>query len=380
MTYKSDTDLRANDDHDTVRLLRSTNIQAGSIVVDDVHRVDKQVMPASQYLKSGDFAICIANGSRALVGKAAKFASSDNYQYVVGAFCARFRPHPHVNPWLIEGVFESEAYRHWTDRLLVGTNINNLKPDTIASCPISIPKTELDRNRAGGLIASVSNAIQTTESLIAAKREQKRGLMQELLTGRRRFPGFGGDWKQCRLGDIATIGTGSRDNQDKVVDGKFPFFVRSATIERIDSFSYDTEAVLVPGEGGIGSIFHYINGKFEAHQRVYVIRDFATSVNPRFVYYAMRSGFRKQAVRNSVKAAVDSLRLPTFKSFSFPCPEDRHEQDAIANTLDYLDTELTHLESLAAQLREQKRGLMQRLFSGDLDLSKLNAIAEEVSA
>ena len=61
---------------------------------------------------------------------------------------------------------------------------------------------------------------------------------------------------------------------------------------------------------------------------------------------------------------------------------DKEEQDAVASVLGTADNEITHLESLAGQLREQKRGLMQRLFSGDLDLSKLGSstIGQEASA
>src|SRR5690554_4853285 len=68
---------------------------------------------------------------------------------------------------------------------------------------------------------------------------------------------------------IAEINTGSRDTQDSVDDGKYPFYVRSKKVERIDSYSFDGEAILTPGDGDIGGIFHYVNGRFDFHQRVY---------------------------------------------------------------------------------------------------------------
>ena len=246
------------------------------------------------------------------------------------------------------------------------------------------PVPVLPREQLGALVdllESQDRAVQATEDLLSAKREQKRGLMQEILTGRRRFPGFEGDWKMVALGDVAHIKTGAKDNQDKVADGKYPFFVRSKEVERIDTFSYDREAILVPGEGGIGSIFHYICGPFEAHQRVYVISDFAHSISGKYIHYAMQQFFARHAMRNSLKAAVDSLRLPTFKAFQFSCPTSKSEQEKVVHVFSALDTEITYLQFLADQLREQKRGLMQRLFSGDLDLSKLSpATATDVPA
>ena len=83
-----------------------------------------------------------------------------------------------------------------------------------------------------------------------------------------RFPEFEGEWEVKKLGDMSVIYTGKKNNQDKIENGKYPFFVRSQNVERINSYSFDGEAILIPGEGNLGSIVHYINGKFDFHQRV----------------------------------------------------------------------------------------------------------------
>ena len=69
------------------------------------------------------------------------------------------------------------------------------------------------------------------------------------------------DYTSCLL--YTSINTGKKNNDDKVPDGIYPFFVRSKQIERIDTYSFDGEAIIIPGEGNIGEIFHYINGKFD---------------------------------------------------------------------------------------------------------------------
>ena len=80
------------------------------------------------------------------------------------------------------------------------------------------------------------------------------------------------DWKVDIIKNLAEISTGGKNTQDRIDDGIYPFFVRSNKIENINSFSFDTEAVLTAGDGvGTGKVFHYINGKFDCHQRVYVI-------------------------------------------------------------------------------------------------------------
>ena len=166
------------------------------------------------------------------------------------------------------------------------------------------------------------------------------------------------------MGEIAHIKTGKRNNEEKIVDGEYPFFVRSEVIERIDSYSYDSEAILVPGEGRIGEIFHYINGRFDVHQRVYAITQFASGMSAKFVYLYMMMKFGAWAMQNTVKATVDSLRLPTFLTFEMYMPPTEKEQTAIATVLSNMDTEITALEARREKTRAIKEGMMQELLTG----------------
>ena len=173
-----------------------------------------------------------------------------------------------------------------------------------------------------------------------------------------------GERETKRLGDIAHIKTGSRNNQDKVENGEYPFFVRSATVERINSYSFEGEAILVPGEGDIGNIFHYIIGRFDVHQRVYKISNFRADVCGKFVYYSMVRHFGSHAIQNTVKATVDSLRLPTFKNFTFPLPRGVEKQESVAEALSDVDRLLRALETLIAKKRATKQAAMQQLLTG----------------
>ena len=176
------------------------------------------------------------------------------------------------------------------------------------------------------------------------------------------------DWRVKRLGEIALkIGTGSKNNEDKVENGKYPFFVRSDKVERINTYSYDCEAIIVPGEGKIGEIFHYIKGKFDAHQRVYVMRKF-DGVHVKYVFYYMQQFFGKHALKNSVKATVDSLRLPTFLNFEISLPPTLKEQRAIAQILSDMDAEIEALERKKRKYEMLKKGMMEQLLTGKIRL------------
>jgi len=213
-------------------------------------------------------------------------------------------------------------------------------------------------------LSDVDALLGGLDRLIAKRRDLKQAAMQQLLTGQTRLPGFHGKWEVKRLGEIAHIKTGSRNNEDKVEDGEYPFFVRSEHVERINSYSHDCEAILVPGEGRIGDIFHYINGRFDVHQRVYAITQFTPGMSAKFAHLYMAMNFGAWAMQNTVKATVDSLRLPTFQTFEVLVPPTKDEQTAIAAVLSDMDAELAALEARRDKTRGLKQAMMQELLTG----------------
>lgn len=247
-----------------------------------------------------------------------------------------------------------------------GTAQPKLNKQACLAIPVAVPPIQEQKAIAQAL-RDIDDLIASLDALIAKKREIKQAAMQQLLTGKTRLKGFDGPWVSQRLGELSKIKTGSRNNQDKSDGGDYPFFVRSATVERISTFSYDCEAILVPGEGGIGSIFHYVLGKFDAHQRVYVINDFR-GIAGRFLYHQMVMSFGPYAMQNSVKATVDSLRLPTFQTFEVHMPSSMEEQNAIAEAIDAFVNEITILEARMEKVTALKEGMMQQLLTGQVRL------------
>lgn len=129
--------------------------------------------------------------------------------------------------------------------------------------------------------------------------------------------------KNCsfvKIGDVAEVGTGSSNKNESSSDGAYPFFVRSETVLRKDTYEFDEEAIIIPGEGGIGEIFHYINGKYALHQRVYRIHFTDTSIDTKFAYYCFKTMFKEYISMNAVVATVTSIRKPMIESFTIPVP------------------------------------------------------------
>lgn len=128
----------------------------------------------------------------------------------------------------------------------------------------------------------------------------------------------GVEW--IKIKDIAQVGTGSSNGNEADEDGKYPFFVRSQIVKSKNDFEYDEEAIIIPGEGGIGDIFHYINGKYALHQRVYRIHFTTQQINVKFAFYYMKSAFKRFIMTKAVSATVTSIRKPMIEDFEIPVP------------------------------------------------------------
>lgn len=170
------------------------------------------------------------------------------------------------------------------------------------------------------------------------------------------------DWDIDYIKNLAVIKTGSRNTQDRIENGLYPFFVRSQTVERINSYSFDGEAVLTAGDGvGVGKVIHYVNEKFDCHQRVYRISDFSEKLNGYFFYLYFSNNFLNRIMQMTAKSSVDSVRMDMIANMQIPLPPTKAEQTAIATALSDADALINGLEKLITKKRNIKQGAMQKL-------------------
>lgn len=144
------------------------------------------------------------------------------------------------------------------------------------------------------------------------------------------------EWRT--LGEVAEIGTGNSNRQDEAEDGLYPFYVRSKNILHSSTYQFDETAIIIPGEGGIGDIFHYAEGKYALHQRAYRIKVNAENeLSPKFLFYYMTNAFKPFILARCVGATATSIRKPMLTDFPIPLPP-LSEQRRIVDILDRFDT------------------------------------------
>ncbi len=171
------------------------------------------------------------------------------------------------------------------------------------------------------------------------------------------------DWEVTTIKQIADITTGNKNTQDAEEGGKYPFYVRSQNVERINSYSYDCEGIVTAGDGvGTGKIFHYVRGKFGLHQRAYLIYNFK-DFESQYFYWYFSQYFYDRINQMTAKSSVDSVRKEMIEDMCIlraPIAEQR----AIAEALSDVDGLIAALDKKIAKKRLLKQGAMQQLLTG----------------
>ena len=156
--------------------------------------------------------------------------------------------------------------------------------------------------------------------------------------------------------NLAEIGTGSHNTNEELDDGKYPFFVRSQTLRRLNTYDFDEKAIITAGDGvGVGKVFHYIEGKYALHQRAYRIHVTSDKLEPKYLLHYMKASFLSYMEMNAVNSSVTSVRKPMLEKYRIPVPplEIQYEIIRILDSFAAISSELN--AELGKELTARKK-------------------------
>ncbi|MBB2692257.1 UNVERIFIED_ORG: type I restriction enzyme S subunit [Rhizobium esperanzae] len=162
-------------------LLRSTNIQGGQLDLEAIQIVPDYLVKPPQMVREGDLVVCMSNGSKALVGKAARYGGGFGSPLTVGAFCSVFHPKLTSDSSFLHHVFQGEQFRRSIDIILSGSAINNLKNSDVEGIPVT-DHTPVARAKIAEILDALDDAILETDAVIEKLRTIRIGLTDDLLT------------------------------------------------------------------------------------------------------------------------------------------------------------------------------------------------------
>jgi type I restriction enzyme, S subunit len=165
-------------------------------------------------------------------------------------------------------------------------------------------------------------------------------------------------WPTKKLGEICKIRTGKKDVDEGNPEGKYPFFTCSREITYSDTYSFDTEAILIAGNGDVGNTKIY-KGKFEAYQRTYVLDGFQENI--KYIYYYLIGNLKRILVKSKSGSTMPYIRKGDLENFKIPLPS-LHVQQKIVKILDAIQSAVEIQEKIIEKTKELKKSLMAELF------------------
>ena len=241
----------------------------------------------------------------------------------------------------------------------------SIHDDVLLAMPIKVPSLP-EQQKIADFLSNVDSIITAETKILNTLQKKKKALMQKLFTQQLRFKSDDGTdfpaWEEKKVIDFAKVDTGANNTQDKVEDGPYPFYVRSPIIYRSNKYIFDfPEAVLTVGDGvGTGKVFHYVQGKFDCHQRVYVIHDFE-NVLGKYFYFYFSEKFYARVKPMSAKNSVDSVRREMITDMKIPIP-CKAEQQKIADCLSSMDSLIQNQQKVVTTWQQRKKALLQQMF------------------
>lgn len=357
-------------------VLRSSNIENGKLVFDDNVYVRMDV-PEKAITREDDILICVRNGSRDLIGKCAKIdLHADGMAF--GAFMTVFRTgyHKYVFHQFQSDIVGKQIKAH------LGATINQITNKSLNSFQIPLPSTLTEQEAIAEALSDADAYIEVLEQLIAKKRQIKQGVMQELLTGRRRLPGFTGEWKERKIADIATLATEKNNAEEDLPVlscSKHLGFVDSLSYFKNQVFSNDTRPYKLIRRGQIGYPANHVEEGSIGLQDlydialvspIYVVFTVNDGVDSYFLYRVLKLDSYRQKFKVATTSSVDrrgSLRWPAFSELAVLIPSFP-EQVAIVSILRDMDTEIIKLDEKLAKMRQIQQGMKQELLTGRIRL------------
>jgi type I restriction enzyme S subunit len=243
-------------------------------------------------------------------------------------------------------------------------HLPSIKKTVVEAWPIPVPPLS-DQRRIVALLNEAFEALATAKANAEQNLQNARSLPEshlEALFAKKRQ-----DWAVGRLGELCTIKTGRKDVNEGNPEGQYPFFTCATNHTYSDCYSFDTEALLITGNGNVGQTSYY-SGKFEAYQRTYVLFNFK-NVSARYLLRVLDKRLSATVSKQKLGNTMPYIKIGMLSDFEVPIPP-RNEQEWVTARLNDLAAEIKRLTSIyerkLAALEELKTSLLHQAFNGEL--------------
>ena len=339
--------------------IRVTDMQPGTVSLADIKFVPESVFPAIKRYRifRGDLFISVA-GTLGIVGRVPIELDganlTENADRITNITCSQ--------DYLLY-VLMSSPIQNTIDSIRTVGAQPKLALTRIRKFVIPLPPTKAEQEAIAEALSDADALIESLAQLLAKKRHLKQGAMQELLTGKKRLPGFSGEWEVRLLGQIAPLQRGFDLPNGMLQRGPFPVVYSNGVLTYHAVFQVKGPGVVTGRSGTIGKVT-FVEQDFWPHNTTLWVTSFKGN-DPKFVFFLYT---RVSLERFATGSGVPTLNRNDVHQFKISVPATRVEQTAIAAILSDMDAEIAALEAKLAKARNLKQGMMQELLTGRIRL------------
>ena len=359
-------------------VLRSSNVQGSKLAFEDNVYVNLEIAEKAK-TKYGDILLCVRNGSRRLIGKSA-LINKTSEGYAHGAFMGLFRSKD--TPEYTFQMFQSSRFFQQVNQN-IGATINSINSGNLYHFKFPYPPIT-ERNRIAKILGTWDKAMSTTERLIDNSKQQKKALMQQLLTGKKRLiddsgKPFDGEWEEVTIGSTSKCfsgGTPSRSKEEYyggdipwITSGKLNDRFVTSVKEYISELGLKNSSAKVVKNGSLLiAMYGATAGKVAVNKlNGATVNQAVLALEPNkhchnlFLFYLFEVEMVKAL--KLVQGGQPNLSAAIIKGIKIKLPS-LTEQRKIAVILTNAEKEVELLEQQCAHLKQEKKALMQQLLTG----------------
>ena len=348
-----------------VPLITARNVRKGYLDFSSAEFIDEQHFDSWMTRgnpRKGD----ILFTTEAPLGNACRFP--DKGTYAVGQRTVTLRCNDTLDSEFLLYSILSEKGQRLIDIRSSGSTAKGIKSSELKKVKFSYPKSLPEQKKIAKILQTWDRTIATTEKLIDASKQQKKALMQQLLTGKKRFPGFEGEWKKVELQECVTFLNGKRkpikQEERANIQGDIPYYGATGIIDYVESYIFDDELILLGEDGenilsrALPHVF-VIQGKAWVNNHAHVMKalpDMDTNYLCTYLenldYRRFNSGSAQPKINKAVCEKIP-VQVPTLP-----------EQKKISDSLSCAEKRINSQKAKLRKLKQEKKALMQQLLTG----------------
>lgn len=361
-------------------VLRSSNIQNNELTFMDNVYVDMEI-PNRAIAKAGDVLVCVRNGSSQLIGKSA-LITPEAEGMAFGAFMTVLRTSSIDNVYLLQ----SWRHKRTQDQIheTFGATINQITSKDFNRILIPIPPAKDEQKRIATALYDIDTLIRNLDRTIEKKKNIRQGAMEQLLSGKKRLPGFKGEWGIVHFEDLYKFAKEGGTPSTSIPENYSPATIPFAKIEDLYGH-YLTKTNSYISEVGLNNSSAWLvpagnlllsNGATLGEVTITAVTTATKQgilglvikkelFSTEFLYYVFKmNDFKRKMETITTHGTMDCAYLKDLKGIELYIPLDLQEQRAIADTLTAMDDEIAVLQMERDKYANIRSGMMDDLLSG----------------